>query len=73
MQLHKFECSYISLHAVPFFVLAAHKNFAVLVDYDRILRSENKFVQPIIIRSNTDFKHSKAMPFYFNLKILLLR
>ena len=40
MQLHKLACSYISLHAVswacilhavPFFVWAAHKNFAVLV------------------------------------------
>ena len=31
MQLHKLACSYMSLHAVPFFVWAAHKNFAVLV------------------------------------------
>ena len=31
MQLHKVACSYISLHAVLFFVWAAHKNFAVLV------------------------------------------
>ena len=31
MQLHKLACSYMSLHTVPFFVWAAHKNFAVLV------------------------------------------
>ena len=31
MLLHKLACSYISLHTVPFFVWAAHKNFAVLV------------------------------------------
>ena len=31
MQLHELACSYKSLHAVPFFVWAAHKNFAVLV------------------------------------------
>ena len=31
MQLHKLAYSYMSLHAVLFFVWAAHKNFAVLV------------------------------------------
>ena len=31
MQLHKLACSFLSLHAIPLFVWAAHKNFAVLV------------------------------------------
>ena len=31
MQLHDLACSSLSLHAVPFVVWAAHKNFAVLV------------------------------------------
>ena len=31
MQLHELACSYTSLHAVHFFVWAAHKNFAMLV------------------------------------------
>ena len=31
IQLHELACSYMSLNAVPFFVWAAHKNFAVLV------------------------------------------
>ena len=30
-ELHEHACSSLSLHAVPFFVWAAHKNFAVLV------------------------------------------
>ena len=36
MQLHKLTCSSLSLHAVPFFVSAAHKNFAVLVVVETI-------------------------------------
>ena len=31
MQFPELACSFMSLHAVPFFVWAAHKNFAVLV------------------------------------------
>ena len=31
MKFHELACSFLSLHAVPFFVWAAHKNFAVLV------------------------------------------
>ena len=34
MQFPELACSYMSLHAVPFFVWAAHKNFAVLVITD---------------------------------------
>ena len=34
MQFNELACSYMSLHAVPFFVWAAHKNFAVLVLVD---------------------------------------
>ena len=31
MKFHELVCSFMSLHAVPFFVWAAHKNFIVLV------------------------------------------
>ena len=34
MQFPELACSYMSLHAVPFFVWAAHKNFAVLVSWE---------------------------------------
>ena len=35
MKFHELACSFMSLYAVPFFVWAAHKNFAVLVDQKR--------------------------------------
>ena len=40
MQLHELACSSLSLHAVPFFVWAAHKNFAVLVLKASLSKSE---------------------------------
>ena len=43
MQLHKLACSYMSLHAVPFFVWAAHKNFAVLVDLKAVFRKQFRY------------------------------
>ena len=45
MQFHELACSFKSLYAVPFFVWAAHKNFAVLVCFAWIvwLRDLNTF------------------------------
>ncbi len=33
MKFQELVCNFMSLYAVPFFVWAAHKNFAVLVFY----------------------------------------
>ena len=38
MKFNELTWSWMSLHAVPFFVWAAHKNFAVLVDYHMYFR-----------------------------------
>ncbi len=35
MKFHELAWSFMSLYAVPFFVRAAHKNFAVLVYFEK--------------------------------------
>ena len=38
MQFHEFACSFMTLYVVAIFIWAAHKNFAVLVTHELVLR-----------------------------------